>query len=415
MFDENIVITDQDLTTVNFCNKMTSCISTQDLKQKIFDHLFQKCNIQMHCTNKYFRVFNEETDLALLKKYKHLAYINTNHKINLIVLAKFQNKPICLYIDKFTGSIYLLKCQFSSSLYEGTIFEGKLIETSTANYFMISDFLVYMKKKLSTVALDHRLNLLKSIFSPENYHPDATLEPFKMMIENFVEYSQLESYISDYIPTTPYKDQILGIIFRPVSHSNKNLIYHFNREKKTPNNTLNNTTNNTPNNTANNTTNNTTNNIKSPSSLLSISLVSSSITTKIEPVSSSNSSQGIKLTDLIHKKPTVTQKPDQVSAEKFRIDTEKYKEVKFMLFETGNPDDYILKLKNYDGQLFQYGYALINDMKTSQYFQKLLADLSLQEKKDGICVLCKYHPVFKKWKPFQAIIDQTPTNIVELN
>jgi len=157
MFDVNLV--DQDLTTVNFYNKMTQCISNQDLKQMIVDHLFQNYNIRMNCTNKYFRSFDTETDLVTLKKYPHLAYINTNHSINLIVLAKFQNKPVCLYIDKFAGSIYLLKCQFSPSLYEGTIFEGELIETLTGNYFMISDFLVYMKKNLAAITLDHRLNL----------------------------------------------------------------------------------------------------------------------------------------------------------------------------------------------------------------------------------------------------------------
>jgi hypothetical protein len=137
-------------------------------------------------------------------------------------------------------------------------------------------------------------------------------------------------------------------------------------------------------------------------------------------------SQKISILDIIHKKVPITTKvvnpidkseqniPSQINHANFQINIEKHKEATFLLFETGNPDDYILKLVGHNGQLFQYGYALINDMKTSQYFQKLLGEVNIHEKKDGICVLCRYHPVFKKWKPIEAHIGEMPTNISDL-
>ena len=96
-----------------------------------------------------------------------------------------------------------------------------------------------------------------------------------------------------------------------------------------------------------------------------------------------------------------------------QINIDRHTEVIFVLFETGNPDDYLLKLKDSSGQLFHYGYALVNDMKTSQYFQTLLNSLPEVQKKDGICVLCRYHPAFKKWKPIQAT-KSTAASIVDL-
>jgi len=403
MFD--ITVNEEDLSMVSFYKKETQCISNQDLKQMILDHLFQNYNIRMNCTNKYFRTFDPENDLATLKKYKHLAYINTNQNINLLLLVKFGNKPVCLFVDKVNCSIYFLKCQFSPSLYDGTIFEGELVESNCGPYFMISDFLVYMRKDLSTISLDHRLSLLKSIFSPTHYHPDPALEPFKIIIKDFVEYSQLESYINTYIPSTPYKEKVSGLIFRPITNSNKNLIYNFrdcgkNIRTQIP--------------------------MKLPTSVSTISHIHNQ-----RPISIRNQSQmgdsnlqGVNLIDIIHKKsppkiaPNVDKSqqnnPIQTTIANFQINTEKHKEARFLLFETGNPDDYILKLISHNGQLFQYGYALINDMKTSQHFQKLLSELTTYEKKDGICVSCKYHPVFKKWKPIEAHIGQPPTNISDL-
>ncbi len=463
MFDFSL--SDQDLTTVNFHKKITQCISNQDLKQMIIDHLFQNYNIRMNCTNKYFRVFDQESDLPTLKKYKHLAYINTNHNINLIVLAKFLNQPVCLYIDKLIGSIYLLKCQFSPSLYEGSIFEGELIETFEDNYFMISDFLVYKKKNLSSIYLDHRLKLLKSIFTTNNYKPDPILEPFKIILKDFVEYSQLESYMNEYISTTPYKDFVSGLIFRPLTNnSNKNLIYNFNKEIRSlrqfhvkpaieakrftsslisqnfPDGKLNELIHkkNFPNvnlNIMNENKSQKTKTIDLNKPEKQIQAFNSNVLEKTVPPLNLISEKQMKTFDLNRlEKPIepfdsilektiqpfdsisekIIQPYDSISSGNFQINTDKYKIVKFMLFETGNPDDYILKLKNSNNQLFHYGYALLNDMKTSQYFQKLLDKLSSQEKKNGICVKCKYHPIFKKWKPIEDIIGDCPTNISEL-
>ena len=98
----------------------------------------------------------------------------------------------------------------------------------------------------------------------------------------------------------------------------------------------------------------------------------------------------------------------------YEIDTEKYKDVKFLLFETGNPDDYFLKLIDSNGKLKQYGYALVNDMKTSQYLQDTLGKMNFQDKKNGICVLCHYNNIFKKWKPIRIVNDQRPDNLANL-
>jgi len=342
MFD--FELNDSDLKEIVFAEKTVKHIVNSDLKQMISNHLFQTYYIRMNCTNKFFTAIDPDKDSDNLKKYRHLVYANTNQRVHLLVLATFKHRPVCIFIDKQNSIFYILKCQFSASLYSGTIFEGELVDS----YFMISDFLVYMKKNISSYPLDRRLNLLYSIISPKNYQSDQLLDPFQIIIKDFVEYSELLSYIHDYIPSLPYKNKINGLIFRPNETSNKNLIYNFNFSGKSLN------------------------------------------------VKHMNATEVI-----------------EVNIDR-KINVDKYTEVKFLLYETGNPDDYGLKLLDNNGQLFEYDYALINDMKTSQYLQQSLDNTSELIKKLGVCVLCQYKPNFHKWKPIKILDERTPDNITKL-
>lgn len=364
MFD--CELEDHDLKDITLNGKHFKQIVNTHLKQMIIDHLFQTYNIRMNCTNKYFRAFNSLTDINILKSHKHLAYINTNQRICLIALVQFKHKNVCLLIDKQHSLFYLLKCQFSQSLYQGTIFEGEMIDS----YFMISDFLVYLQKNIALHVLDRRMTLLNSIISMKNYHYDQLLDPFQIIVKDFVEYSQLLSYIHDYLPKTAYKDRVSGLVFRPIENCNKNLIYNFQTAKQF--------------------------NCDPIKSILA-PLEQSEQTTQ-----NTQSTQ-------------ITQSTQSHDHKEKKIDVQNHPEVKFLLFETGNPDDYCLKLLSSDGQLFEYDYALINDMKTSQYFQKLIDTTPETIKKNGFCVTCRYLPNFKKWKPLQIIEDhQQPDNITNL-
>jgi hypothetical protein len=298
----------------------------------------------MNCTNKYFRAFSANTDVALLKKYKHSVYVNTGQDINLIFLTTFADQPYCLFIHKNKKDIYLLKSQFSPSLFRkgGTIFEGEIVDS----LFLISDFLVYMGKDLTMHNLTQKISLLKSIVSKPNYHSDPELEPFTIQVKDFVEYKYLKSFSNDYLPTLPYYKHINGLIFRPNQRSNKNIIFNFNKKQS-----------------------------------------------KLKFATKTNSN---------------------LKKVKFEIDHKTHPKVNFMLFETGVPDNYVLKLRNQENEFVHYGYALANDMKTSKYLRKTLEVMDSDIRSSGVCVECKFHPVFKKWKPLKILDNCVAQSVDEL-
>jgi len=336
----NINLYDKDLCDITLNGKKLKHIINTDLKQTIVDHLFQTYSIKMTCTNKYFTALDIQKDIDYLKNNRHLVYFNTNQRIWLILLITINEKPLCLLIDKQNSIFYILKCQFSPSLYNGTVFEGEVVDM----YFLVSDFLVYKNKSIVNHSLERRLNLLRSIISTPNYVYDKFLDPLLIVMKDFIEYSELISFIDEYLPILQYKSKVSGLIFRPIENSNKNLIYNFNSKQRIP---------------------------------------------KLE--SEHTSSQMIE-----------------------RIDPQIHPEVKFLLFETGNPDDYCLKLLDQTGKLVEYDYALINDMKTSQYLQNTMDHIPLHTKQLGLCVLCRYNGNFKKWKPIKILENTKPNNTSEV-
>lgn len=358
-------------------------ITNGSLKQMIMDHLFQKFGIKMTCTNKYFRPFDPATDMTTLRNYKHLVYINTNQRVWLLCLVTFMGDsggPVCLLIDKQNTNFYLLKCQFSPSLYQGTILEGEVVD----GYFLISDFLVYLQKNIAQHPLDKRITLLNSILGPKNYQYDSLLDPFQIAVKDFVDYTSLLSFIHDYVPTLPYSKKINGVIFRPIEASNKNLICNFNHFN------------------------------------LAHAIPTQAQPEPSQPLTHPQSSQTPTQLPRPQTQPTQTPLQSQMAKSpvfdltNFQINVSKHKEVKFLLFETGNPDDYRLKLLDPQGQLYDYDYVLINDLKTSQYFQKVLSQTPEPVKATGICVRCGYNSVFKKWRPIEVIEGGQPDMMTTL-
>ena len=161
----------------------------------------------------------------------------------------------------------------------------------------------------------------------------------------------MHSFVHDYLPCGPYKDAISGVIFRPIrGGSNKNIIFNFPKGFK---------------------------------------LFGSHISDTKEPEVNSYYTN-------------------------FTIDDSKYPEVRFLLFETDKPDDYILKLRTPEGKLFQYGYALANDLRTSLYLQKNLSQIEMSKKRQGVCVLCRYNQSFEKWKPVKILSDSEPHSVDQI-
>src|SRR5439155_1162732 len=122
-------------------------------------------------------------------------------------------------------------------MFDIAIKEGDLAQVT----FLGKATMCLVSQHLKQMILDHllqkyqiRMNCTSKYFRiyGEHYHPDHALEPFKIMIKDFVDYSQLESYIKNYLQKLPYEDKVSGFIFRPESFSNKNLIYNFPKEGK---------------------------------------------------------------------------------------------------------------------------------------------------------------------------------------
>ena len=83
-----------DIGDTQLNGKKVKQIINDNLKKLVIDELFKKINIKMSCTNKYFKVVEPAIDMSNLKKYRHLAYVNTNQPCCLLLLIKFNQKNV---------------------------------------------------------------------------------------------------------------------------------------------------------------------------------------------------------------------------------------------------------------------------------------------------------------------------------
>jgi hypothetical protein len=367
-----------DTTFVSFGNKMVKLLINKALQQMVKNHLLRTYNIRQNCTNKYFSIFNNQTDIVVLKTHMHLTYVNTNRPLNLIILITMGDAPVCIYFDKISDKMYILNCQFSPILYKGTILEGELIEVVSGNLFMVSDVLTYLNHDLRNVSVEDRVSILKSVFLENgNYVYDDCLDPFEIIVKDFVPYSQLESFVDDYLPQTKYHDKISGVIMRQCGPNNKNIIYNFPKKNTLLHKTISRIDR--TDRTANDNNNKCNIDFKSPQ----------------------NKPNNVTIAMVTNK-----------SVNEAKIDNILHPEIRFIICESsGLPDDYILKLLGYDNNLYTYDIALINDIKMSQSLQNYFKTSTLSNSKKGVCVLCTYNKNFKKWKPIKILEDCAPDNI----
>lgn len=357
----NLRTSSGDVTITSFLKTKTSYISNTAIVQELVNQLQSRYQIQMNTTNKYFRQYREESDFSILSKYEHLAYINTGRPINLLCLTRMNDQPVCLYIEKATSRVYLIPHQFSPDLFGDTIFEGELIES----FFLVSDLLVYNGRLSTSVDMNHKYSLMKSILLTSHYQPDPDIEPYEIVLKDFVPYDQILDYVTNYLPSLPYHKIVHGMIFRPIRFSNKNLICNFERSR-------------------------------TPSLPDSIGPHIPSVTRIVKKI--------------VH---NTTE--DEKDTATLRINSDKHPEVLFMMYETGQPDSYILKLDNGKGQLYQYDYALINTIKIRQYFDQIMYEMPHEAKLKGICVRCQYHSKMKGWRPVEIVSNGQADSIMKIS
>ncbi len=193
-------------------------INDLSLKNKIIDYLFNTLEM-----SKYrFNMLDNLQKLNFLKDNVH--YVSPNFKgFNyFLVFTSINNINQCFVIDKKKLSyhrnkvnakfinIYRIKIQSSLSLYNGTIFDAKLIRKQGKYIMLIKDCYIMMGNKVLNMEMSDKMKYINSII---NTQFTKSCKNFLIKVNRLYSYDDIENIVNDIIPKCEI--DVMGLVFFP--------------------------------------------------------------------------------------------------------------------------------------------------------------------------------------------------------
>lgn len=202
--------------TITFGASKASIIDEYEIKQKVVDFLYSCLNLSNY---RYVMLTNVQK-LEELQKNEH--YVSPSFKgFNyLIIFLKVDGKLVCAAIDRKKLSyhknqldmkqIFIIKLfmRVSESVFNGTIFDGKLIDNKI---FLIQDCYYSLGENLLNMEMNQKMNYLDSIL--KSHFTGKPSDNFIFKLNKLYTYTELEDLIKNIIPQS--KLGIQGLAFYP--------------------------------------------------------------------------------------------------------------------------------------------------------------------------------------------------------
>lgn len=199
-------------------NSEATIINDLSVKNKIIDYLFNTLEM-----SKYrFNMLDNLQKLTFLKDNIH--YVSPNFKgFNyFLIFTSINNINQCFVIDKKKLSyhrnkvnakfinIYRIKIQSSLSLYNGTIFDAKLIRKQGKYIMLIKDCYIMMGNKVLNMEMSDKMKYINSII---NTQFTQACKNFLIKVNRLYSYDDIENIVNDIIPKCEI--DVMGLVFFP--------------------------------------------------------------------------------------------------------------------------------------------------------------------------------------------------------
>jgi hypothetical protein len=192
-------------------------IADNNIKQKVIDFLYLKLDLSKF----RYIILNNVQKLKFLQENEH--YVSPNFKgyNYLLLMLTIDNKEYCVAIDRRklsyhknqldmkTFNVIQLNVTTSESIYRGTIFDGKLIQTNNEFIFLIQDCFYLMGNNLD-LEMDNKMVHIDNVL--KNHFKKPYCLNFEFKLNKMYKYDELESMIEN-LPKSPIGTN--GIIFYP--------------------------------------------------------------------------------------------------------------------------------------------------------------------------------------------------------
>lgn len=326
------------------------------IKQNILNYLYSAINL----SNYRYKFLNEIEQLEYLQNNEHYVSPNFIGQSYFLIYTQIEGKKYCVLVqrqklnysknqtDIKQVNIYKVMANVDKTIFNGTIFDGKLIVSNNKSIFLVQDCYTLMNKDITNQDMIDKINNLDEIMKSHlsNGH---MCNNFVMKLNKLYKYEDLENIINKIIPTCSLKCN--GLIFYPKQSGGIIIFNEKNKNDKNDNNDK-------------NISNNSNNNSKT-----------------VEFVQSKTYDMIYNFVEMLKSRNYSYEKDNKTS--------------KLWLAKTNIPDVYTISETINSEKL---GIAHIPNIKTSHLCNELI-------KNEPVLFDCIYHSKFKKWIPLNKTVD----------
>ena len=195
-------------------------ISDSYIKSKVIDWLYSKLDLSKH----RYIILNTTQKLEFLQKNIHLISPNFKGYNYLIIMLTIDMKKYCVAIDRKklsyhkeqldmkTINVLQFNINTSDTIFNGTIFDGKLIQTNNNYIFLIQDCFYLNGDKILDTNMNDKMNILNNIINTQFKTP-SYCKNFEFKLNKLYNYNELEGLITS-LPKLPIPNN--GLVFYPM-------------------------------------------------------------------------------------------------------------------------------------------------------------------------------------------------------
>lgn len=208
-----------------------------DIKNKVIDYLYSKINLSKH----RFIILDTTQKLKFLQETQH--YVSPNFKgySYLLMMMTIDNKRLCVAINRKKLSyhkeqldlknvcIIQIQMNINDAFYNGTIFDGKLIQNTNESIFLVQDCFYLMGKNMLNVDMKQKTEQLDELFKNNFNKTNNYCSNFNFKLNKLYSYADLSTLIYDVLPTLQIP--LNGIVFTP-QYSGINVVHIENKNEK---------------------------------------------------------------------------------------------------------------------------------------------------------------------------------------
>ena len=226
-----------DKKTTRFGTSDAIIINDLGLKSKIIDFLFSSIDL----SNYRYNMLNNLQRLQFLKENEHYVTPNFMGYNYLLLFLTIDNNKYCVAVDKKRLSyhknqvqikkvnMYKILINASSSIFRGTIFDCKLINSSSKDgdrtiykyYMLIKDCFYLMGNKVVDLEMQQKISHIDNVIKTQ-FQKGSRCKNFVFKINKLNKYSDLKNLIDNVLPSCGIRCQ--GLVFYP-KYSGINVVY----------------------------------------------------------------------------------------------------------------------------------------------------------------------------------------------